>query len=575
LLCSLITTWVSSGAAQQPTTQTPNAHVIGPKPERLAPAASPARPKLVVLIVVDQMRGDYVDKFRGQWTGGLQRLLREGAWYREAAYPYAATETCVGHATISTGSFPATHGIIANAWWDRESQKMVTCTSDPNSKDIGYAGVTPKGGDSAWRIEMPSFAEELKFQTGDTTRIVSFSLKARAAISMAGHKGDAVAWFDHGGWATSSVYGTQPFIEEYAKAHPIIEDYGKTWSFSMPKGAYLYQEKATGAVPPRGWTLSFPHALRGEAAGNEPDVAFYEQWAASPYADAYLTHMAETSVDSLHLGNGKGTDFVAIGYSSLDYVGHAFGPRSWEVQDLLVRLDKDLAQLFAQLDEKVGRGKYVVALTADHGVVPVPEDMQATGTDAGVLHMPELQQRLEQAVDQAGLPKHAIARISGTDVYFTPEAYQKLVQDPQAMHAIADAALAQPGVAEVYWSDQLKDRPATQSPIRDAMADSYFRGRSGDLFIVPKPYWLMDSTPAGKARSYGTSHGTPYYYDQHVPILLMGYSIQHGEFLREVTPADIAPTLALLSGITLASRDGHVLTEAVSLARQPTPPPSR
>ena len=159
------------------------------------PAASKsfAKPKLVVLLVVDQMRGDYVDKFLGQWTGGLKRLVEEGAWFRDAAYPYAATETCVGHATISTGAFPATHGMVANAWWDRKEQKMVTCTADPDPsvKNTGYAGATPKGADTAWRMAVPSFAEELKFQTSGGTRIVTFSLKARAAITTAGHKADA------------------------------------------------------------------------------------------------------------------------------------------------------------------------------------------------------------------------------------------------------------------------------------------------------------------------------------------------------------------------------------------------
>src|SRR5271154_240100 len=143
----------------------------------------PSRPKLVVLIVVDQMRADYVDKFRGQWTGGLKRLVEEGAWFRAAAYPYAATETCVGHATISTGAFPQSHGMVANAWWGRAEQKMITCTSDASAKNIGYAGMNVTGGDSAVRMELPSFAEELKFQTGGATRVVALSLKARAAIT--------------------------------------------------------------------------------------------------------------------------------------------------------------------------------------------------------------------------------------------------------------------------------------------------------------------------------------------------------------------------------------------------------
>ena len=531
-----------------------------------APAAPKLaqRPKLVVLLVVDQMRGDYVDKFRSQWTGGLKRLVDEGAWFRDAAYPYAATETCVGHATISTGAFPATHGMIANAWWDRDAQKMVTCTADPNAKNSGYAGAAAKGGDTAWRMLVPSFAEELKFQTGGATRVVTFSLKARAAITMAGHKADAATWFDGGGWMTSSAYGTMPFVEEYAKTHPVKADYGKTWRLSLPESAYWYDQKATGAGPPEGWELTFPHALRGKAADAEPDAAFYEQWASSPFADTYLTRLAETAVDQLGLGKSGATDFLGVSYSSIDYVGHEFGPRSREIQDILVTLDKDLAELFAVLDRKVGRGNYVVALSADHGVVPIPEDMAKTGADAGVLHLPDLQEKIEKSLEPFNYPKPAIARIVDSSIYFAPGLYDRLNQDGTAMQAVSDAAMSEPGVAAVYWADEIEDRPATRDPIRGAFADSYFAGRSGDLFVVPKPYWLVDGTPAGKTRSYGTGHGTPYNYDQHVPILLMGYGIQPGDYYREVTPADIAPTLASLCGITLAPRDGHVLAEALA-----------
>jgi len=535
--------------------------------QTLKPPVTPKplqRPKFVVLLVVDQMRGDYVDKFRSQWTGGLKRLVDEGAWYREAAYPYAATETCVGHSTISTGALPATHGMVANAWWDRETQKMVTCTADPNAKNSGYAGAPAKGGDSAVRMLVPSFAEELKFQTGGATRVVTFSLKARAAITMAGHKADAATWFDGGGWVTSSAYGSMPFVDDYAKAHPVKADYGKTWTLSLPESAYWYDEKATGAGPPVGWGPAFPHSLRGKGDSPEPDAEFYEQWASSPYADTYLTRLAETAVDQLGLGKSGATDFLGVSYSSVDYVGHAFGPRSREIQDILVTLDKDLGDLFAHLDKKVGRGNYVVALSADHGVVPVPEDMARTGADAGVLHVPDLQDKIEKALEPFNYPKPAIARIASSDIYFVPGLYDRLNQDGIAMQAVTDVALSQPGVAAMYWADELEDRPATENPIRVALADSYFAGRSGDLFIVPKPYWLLDGTPAGKTRSYGTGHGTPYNYDQHVPILLMGYGIQPGEYFREVTPADIAPTLASLCGITLAPRDGHVLAEALS-----------
>jgi predicted AlkP superfamily pyrophosphatase or phosphodiesterase len=537
-----------------------------PKPTVAAPkkAEKPTRPRLVVLLVVDQMRGDYVDKFRGQWTGGLKRLLTEGAWFRAAAYPYAATETCVGHSTISTGSFPASHGMVANAWWDRAEQKMVTCTSDPNAKNVAYAGGSTKGGDSAWRMQVPAFAEELKFQTGGASRVVTLSIKARSAITMAGHKGDAVTWVDtSGALVTSSVFGSAPFVEEFAKKNPVAQDFGKTWSLSLPKATYLYNEKATGAATVDGWTTSFPHSLRGKEGATTPDTAYYEQWATSPFADTYLTKLAETAVDSLGLGKSGMTDFLGVSYSSVDYVGHTFGPRSWEIQDILVRLDKDLGELFAFLDQKVGAGNYVVALSADHGVAPIPADMQMTGVDAGVLSLPELQVRIEKALEPMNYSKPVVARMAGNELYFSEEIYSRLKADPAPMKAVLDAISAMPGVVAVYRAEELGNGTTPIAQSRKAAVLSYFAGRSGDIYVLQKPYWLMDNSPESSKRVTGTSHGTPYNYDQHVPVFFMGFGIQPGEYFEPATPADIAPTLGALTGVTLATRDGRVLAEAL------------
>ncbi len=567
MFCGLILL-LSIGMARAPYAVAQPQKAAGTKSPAKVTAKDPARPRLVVMLVVDQMRGDYVDKFQGQWTGGLKRLIEDGAWFRDAAYPYAATETCVGHSTVSTGALPATHGMVANAWWDRETQKMVTCTSDPNAKNIGYAGASVKGGDSDWRMQIPAFAEELKFQSGSGTRVVTISLKARAAITMAGHKADSATWFDAGAgaWETSSAYPQAGFVEAYAKAHPAKEDYGKNWNLTLPESRYLYAAKALGAVPPQGWELEFPHPLHGKTEDKQPDQAFYEQWAASPFADTALTELAESAVDALKLGEGPGTDYLGVSYSSPDYVGHAFGPRSWEIQDVLVRLDRDLGGLFEDLDRKVGRENYVVALSADHGVVPIPEDMMETGADAGVLHLPEVQQRVEKALEPFNYPIPAVARITGSDIYFVPGLYDRLKSDAPAMSAVLEAIKSTPGVGGVYRAEELADRPPTRSPLRSAMSASYFPSRSGDLFIVPKAYWLMDSTPLGQARHYGTGHGTPWNYDQHVPVLLMGFGIRPGEYFDAITPADIAPTLAALCGITLAPRDGHVLGEALARA---------
>ena len=536
----------------------------GSKAPAAKKAEKPARPKLVVLLVVDQMRGDYVDKFRGQWSGGLKRLLTEGAWFRSAAYPYAATETCPGHSTISTGSFPASHGMVANAWWDREQQKMVTCTADPNAKNSAYAGGSAKGGDSAWRMQMPAFAEELKFQTGGASRVVTFSVKARSAITMAGHKGDAVTWIDPPGTlVTSSVFGTMPFVEEFAKKNPVAQDYGKTWSVTLPQSSYLYDETAVGARALDGWTTTLPHALRGKEGSAGPDAAFYEQWATSPFADTYLTKLAETAVDSLGLGKSGATDFLGVSYSSVDYVGHTFGPRSWEIQDILVRLDKDLGDLLTFLDKKVGAGNYVVALTADHGVAPIPADMQKTGVDAGVLSLSELQERIEKALEPLNYNKPVVARIAGNEIYFSEEIYGRLKADPAAMKFALDAISTMRGVAAVYRAEELGNGTTPIAQSRKAVVLNYFAGRSGDLYVLQKPYWLTDSSAEGTKRATGTGHGTPYNYDQHVPVFFMGFGIQPGEYFEPVTPADVAPTLAALTGVTLATRDGRVLSEAL------------
>ena len=309
--------------------------------------------------------------------------------------------------------------------------------------------------------------------------------------------------------------------------------------------------------------LRFPHPLRGKDGSTSADEVFLDQWAHSPFTDTYLTHLAEAAIDSLGLGKAAGIDYLGVSYSSTDYVGHSFGPRSWEIQDILVRLDKDLGELLAHLDQKVGRGNYILAFSADHGVVPVPEDMATTGVDAGVLSIPELQERMEKSLEPFNYTKPAIARMTEGNVYFSQGIYARLKQDPAALHALMDAALTQPGVAAVYCAEDLNGAISSSSEIRTALTLSYSPSRSGDLFFVPKPYWLEDATPVGQKRSYGTGHGTPYNYDQHVPLLLLGYGIQHGEYFDAVTPADIAPTFAALCGITLATRDGHVLAEAL------------
>ena len=528
------------------------------------------RPKLVVVLVVDQMRADYVDKFRQQWTRGLRRLVDRGAWFRQAAYPYLNTHTCVGHATVSTGAYPAAHGIVDNTWWDRETGKVVTCTEDSQAKSISYAAPV-QGGESPGRLMMPTFSDELRAQGGGGTRVVTFSLKARSAIMLAGHRADGVTWHDDrtGAWVTSSFYGASPFVEAYVKAHPVDADFGKTWAPTLPPRAYLYNESGEGKRPPEGWATEFPHPLRGLGKPDKPDAAFYRQWEASPFSDDYLGQMAQAAVDALKLGKGNGTDFLGISFSALDLAGHAYGPRSHEIQDILVRLDQTLGGLFEHLDRAVGLENYVVAFTSDHGVAPIPEQMVREGLDAGRIDRAGLAARIEKALEATLGPGKRVTRISDGDLYFAPGVYSRVAENPAALQAVREAIRSAPGLLQGIPGDQLRTRPATDDPFVRAAALSYYPDRSGDLALITKPFWIFSYTASDGSPLIGTTHGGAYAYDQRVPVILMGAAIQHGEYLAAASPVDIAPTLAFLCGITLAHTDGRVLAEALASAAAP------
>jgi len=245
------------------------------------PSAQPVRPKLVVVLVVDQMRADYVDRYAANYQKGLKRLTSEGAWFQNAAYPYMSTLTCVGHTTIGTGTLPYRHGIIQNAWYDRASSKSVTCTADPDTTEISYGSFSGTGDSARWML-MPSLAETIKKELNG--RVVTISIKARSAIGLAGHHADSVTWLDErGAWQTSSAFATgkAPWVAAFIAANPIDRDAGKTWERLLPEDRYTGPDDGPGEGRPSGWTTTFPHPL-----GVAGDRAFYAHWITSPYADA-------------------------------------------------------------------------------------------------------------------------------------------------------------------------------------------------------------------------------------------------------------------------------------------------
>jgi predicted AlkP superfamily pyrophosphatase or phosphodiesterase len=529
-------------------------------PSRAAPRRAP---KLVVLLVVDQMRADYVDKFGQNWTGGLRRLMDEGAWFREAAYRHSATVTCVGHTSIVTGSLPRTHGIIGNDLWDREAGRSSNCVADPETTLVSYGAPVKGTATSTKNLRVPTLADEMRAQLSGPTRIVSLSLKDYTATSMAGRRAEAVVWMSVSNMAlmSSSAFGAAPvpWLVEFIKTHPVEADLGKSWTKLLPASAYLYADDMEGELTPFGWTRSFPHAIKGEAAA--ADKVFYNAWDTSPYSDAYLAQMAEASVDALKLGQSGGTDFLAISFSALDLVGHAFGPRSHEVQDVLARLDVRLGSFFAKLDKAVGRDNYVLALTGDHGISPVPEQMAAIGLGGGRVLTGDLTGRIEKALEPFLGPGKKVARLSYNELYFDRGIYEKMRANPEAMRAALEAARSTPGVARVFGADELADAHGTSNDAIEAAAlANFFPSRSGDFSVFLRPYYQFTSSGNTKG---GSTHGSPYWYDRRVPVFLLGQGIKRGQYLGDAQPIDIAPTLAFLMGITLPAADGRVLNEAL------------
>jgi Type I phosphodiesterase / nucleotide pyrophosphatase len=519
-------------------------------------AAAVDPPKLVVIIVVDQMRADYIDRFKSDWTGGLKRLVTEGAWFTRASYPYLLTVTCAGHATISTGAFPHTHGIFSNQWWDRDAKQQMQCTEDPSVTNIGYDG-PGKEHNSGFRLRVPSFADRMR--TERNARVVTLSAKARSAIMLAGHGGDAVTWLSEpvDTWLTSSAFAgaAVPAVKSFIASHPVDGDFGRSWTRLLPAERYRTADDAPGERSVAGWGATFPHLLQG--TNGKPDVTFRAQWNASPFADAYLGDLAAALVEQLQLGKHETTDVLGVSFTATDIIGHRFGPRSQEIQDQLARLDRTIGALFDRLDATVGRGTYVVALSADHGVTPIPEQLAADHVDAGRISASQIAERVEALLTPTmGVGPH-VAKLDGRDgnLYFAAGVYERLRASPALMEDVLRAIAAAPGVGHVFRGEDLRNARGVSDPWRRAAALSYVEGRSGDLVLAAKPGWIGAAEAA--------SHGTASPDDQRVPVLFMGHGIKAGRYDQPVTPADVAPTLAAICGITLPQAEGRALRAAL------------
>jgi predicted AlkP superfamily pyrophosphatase or phosphodiesterase len=516
-------------------------------------------PKLFVLIVADQFRADYIPRYGSMWTKGLRRLVDKGAYFPLAAYPYSYTVTCAGHTTIGTGAFPHTHGMIGNEWYDRAAQRLTTCTNDPGVTSVPYGGRPGVEKHSARWMTTNTFADELRAQSRLPASVVSVSLKARSAIGMAGHGGDLVVWEeDAATWASSSAFAKSPdpVLDAWAAAHPIDAQYGRVWNRVLPVRRYFFDDRGLGEPATAGYSTTFPHKLTRPSG--KPDQAFYDAWERTPFSDEMLTNIAIAM--SRPLGRSAVPDMLAVSFSSLDLVGHRWGPTSHEVQDTLIRLDSQIGRLLDRLDARLGAGNYIVGFSSDHGTSMMPEQMAALGLDAGRYVNSALNARVVNAWKTATGETGSPLASGGANMYFTPAALATIRSQPAVRDAITAAVLSSPGIAHAYWADDLAKRVSGDDAIKRALLLSFIPDRSADLILIPKANWISDAT--------GSTHGTPNLYDQRVPVILMGWGIRPGRYLTSATPADIAPTFAYFAGITLPRAEGRVLAEAVRDARR-------
>ncbi|MCF2501024.1 alkaline phosphatase PafA [Dyadobacter chenhuakuii] len=528
-------------------------------PKKTTPKSSPlARPKLVVGIVVDQMRYDYLYRYYDQYQeGGFKRMMNEGFNCRNNHYSYALTVTAAGHASAYTGSVPAINGIVGNEWFDPITRQSIYCVEDSTVKTVG-SNNTSVGKMSPRNLLTSTVSDQLRIATNFRNKTIAVAIKDRGSILPGGHTANGSYWFDSktGNWVTSTYYmdDLPQWVKDYnAKKMPSAY-LQKGWQLLLSADSYGqsspddvdWEGKLPGAKRP-----VFPYdlaGLAGDAFGVVTDT---------PWGNTITKEMAIEAIKGENLGKGKDTDFLAISFSSTDKIGHRVGPNSVEQQDDFLRLDREFAELFGFLDSWVGKGEYTVFLTADHGVVDVPGFAAAHKLPAGLVERRVVNATVDKALDDAfGKEKYVLSR-ENNQLYFDHALLQKnRITVAMATEVIREALLKVPGVADVLNLTDMGKAPLNTYQL-ELYKNNVNAKRSGDIQILAEPGWFY-GTPTG------TSHGTPYNYDTQVPFVMFGWGVNKGETLRRTSVSDIAPTISALLHILPASGNiGNPVEEAI------------
>lgn len=516
------------------------------------------RPKLVVGIVVDQMRYDYISRFwNGYSEGGFKRLVKEGFNFKNNHYNYAPTSTGPGHASVYTGTTPASHGIIGNDWYDKEIGASVYCVADNTYASVGTASAA--GQMSPKQLLTTTISDQLKLHTQSRSKVIAIALKDRGAVLPGGHTADAAYWFhgkEEGSWISSTFYmETLPsWVTQFNSKVP--QQYKKPWDLLKSEKAYIQSgsDKNNYEGAYRGETAAvFPHDLVSLWEAN----GAYDILKATAYGNSLTADFALVALKGENLGKGVDTDFLAISFSSTDYVGHQFGVNSREIEDTYYRLDLDLERLLKALDAQVGPGNYSLFLTADHAAVQVPSYLKDLKIPSGYFDSKVFKEKLNAYVaDQFG-SEDLIENISNYQVFLNRGLVAQLDIDLKGMQEdLAQFILQDSAVERTYTAHQMWGGEYTKG-IPYILQNGYNPKRSGDVLFVLKPAVISYSRT-------GSTHGSPQIYDTHTPLLFYGKGFKRGASYERSEIPDIAPTLAAMLGIAFPNgTTGKPLTQVL------------
>ena len=501
-------------------------------------------PKLVVGIVVDQMRYDFLTRFWDHYgEGGFKRLVKDGYNCKNNHFNYTPTSTGPGHTSVYTGTTPSVHGIIGNSWYDKVEGRIVYCASDNSYNSVGTLADTGKM--SPYRMTVSTITDELRLHTQMKGKVIAIALKDRGAVLPGGHMANAAYWF-HGGvegnWITSTYYLTElpKWVDKFNKSNS-VEKYKKPWNTLRDINTYvesgsddnIYEGLFGGETAP-----VFPHNLPAIWDYNSQ----FDIFKGTPYGNSMTTDFALAALDGEKLGVDDTPDFLAISYSSTDYVGHQFGVNSKEIQDTYLRLDEDIERLLKALDKQIGEGEYLVFLTADHGAVDVPAYLRDQKIPSGYMDSQTMSAKFKEFLAYTYGEVNLIKNYSNAQFFLDHDVIKNLdLEIKEVQESIAQELLTYDGISSVYTGYQMVQNEYTKG-IPYILQNGYNQKRSGDVLLVLDPAVVYYPET-------GSTHGSPYIYDTHVPLLFFGKGIKKGSTVARTESPDIAPTLASLLGI--------------------------